>query len=44
MEAVKKWHEELKQLCKEYLEHDRYIYMGLIQKFAELEEILQSSQ
>ena len=43
MEAVRKWHEELKQLCLDYLEHDCYIYMGLIQKFGELEEILRNS-
>ena len=44
MEAVIKWHEELKQLCWDYLEHDCYIYMGLVQKFDELEEILHGTR
>lgn len=38
--AVKQWNQELHDLCNQYLEHDCYIYMGLIQKFGELEEIL----
>ena len=44
LETIEKWHEELKQLCLDYLEHDCYIYMGLIQKFEELEEILRDSE
>ena len=40
MEAVRRWHEELKELCTWYADNDRYIHMGLIQKFGELKAIL----
>ena len=39
--AVEKWHKGLWELCNWYLDNDRYIYMGLVQKFGELEKILE---
>ena len=42
-EKIDRWHEELYALCQGYLERDKYIYMGLIQKFGELDKILETS-